>query len=433
METAGQWLENALVELCGRIQTGLDLDREIISGLVSYCDLAQPLDAKEYLDNIIGQEAGKSVIEEYLRRRGYSDVGSSNPVGQSSKFQAYIKPSTDEGSVSGSRKSSRASKDASLSSDQGKAEPRKNNASSNQEKKAPTEAGESSQRGNQANSKKKKGGKVISLAEAAKGSIVFQKGKPCSCQARRHRLVSNCLSCGKIVCEQEGEGPCSFCGALVLKEGSTYAGLEASFTPLSDAEAAAEAYAKRLVEYDRNAAARTTVIDDQSDYYEIEGNSWLSNEEKELLKKKREEIEEAERAKRSRVVVTFDLVGRKVMLNQDDVSELESENRILRPSDDKEREVNRIKPNPNLRIQPIFLDPGPSKKPAKDKQPTKNLATGLCLEITGRVQHDNNEVRHLLSGHRMEMAPNQQSWHGPSVNRGVLVGDDSSECSLDYR
>jgi hypothetical protein len=69
----------------------------------------------------------------------------------------------------------------------------------------------------------------------------------------------------------------------VLKEGSTYAGLEESMAPTSDAEFAAEAYAKRLVEYDRNSAARTTVIDDQSDYYEIEGNSWLSNEVFKLL------------------------------------------------------------------------------------------------------------------------------------------------------
>lgn len=36
-------------------------------------------------------------------------------------------------------------------------------------------------------------------------------------------------------------------------------------------------------------------------------------QEKELLKKKQEEIEEAERAKRNKVVVTFDLVGRKVL------------------------------------------------------------------------------------------------------------------------
>jgi activating signal cointegrator 1 len=94
----------------------------------------------------------------------------------------------------------------------------------------------------------------------------------------RHALVSNCLSCGKIVCEQEGEGPCRFCGALVLKEGNTYAGLTDFDAPLSKEEEAAEEYAKRLVDYDRNAAARTKVIDDQSDYYEIEGNSWLSTQ-----------------------------------------------------------------------------------------------------------------------------------------------------------
>lgn len=52
METAGEWLEKALVDLCKRIES-LDLDGEVISGLVSYCELAQPLDAKEYLDVII--------------------------------------------------------------------------------------------------------------------------------------------------------------------------------------------------------------------------------------------------------------------------------------------------------------------------------------------------------------------------------------------
>jgi len=127
-------------------------------------------------------------------------------------------------------------------------------------------------------SKKKKTGKAISLAESAKGSVVFRQGQPCSCQACRRKLVSNCLSCGKIVCEQEGEGPCSFCGSLVLREGSTYAGLDDLAGSLSDAEAAAEAYAKRLVDYDRNSATRTAVIDDQTDYYEFEGNTWLSKE-----------------------------------------------------------------------------------------------------------------------------------------------------------
>ncbi|KAL6997318.1 hypothetical protein U1Q18_007443 [Sarracenia purpurea var. burkii] len=266
MESAGQWLEKALLDLCKKIETGLDLDGDLISGLVSYCDLASPLDAKEYLDNIIGQEAGKSVIEQYLRRRGHSDVGNSSAEVPSSKLHAYVKPASNEVLFSGTKKLSNS--------------PKEITTSRNRENRVLAETTESSHthKENQGSSRKKKGGKVVSLAEAAKGSIVFQQGKPCSCQARRHGLISNCLSCGKIVCEQEGEGPCHFCGALVLREGSTYAGLEEGAFPLSDAEAAAEAYAKRLVEYDRNAAARTTVIDDQSDYYEIEGNSWLSME-----------------------------------------------------------------------------------------------------------------------------------------------------------
>lgn len=201
-----------------------------------------------------------------MKRRGHSDVSNRIIDGPTSKMHAYVKPRSDEGSVSGAKKPSRAQKEALVST--------------KKEIRIPTETAESknTQKGNQGSSRKKKSGKVVSLAEAAKGSIVFQQGKSCSCQARRHRLISNCLSCGKIVCEQEGEGPCNFCGALVLREGSTYAGLDASVVPLSDTEVAAEAYAKRLVEYDRNSAARTTVIDDQSDYYEIEGNSWLSME-----------------------------------------------------------------------------------------------------------------------------------------------------------
>ncbi|MBA0582309.1 uncharacterized protein LOC105788412 [Gossypium raimondii] len=403
METAGEWLEKALIDLCKKIETGLDLDAEIISGLVSYCELAHPLDAKEYLDNIIGQEAGKVVTEEYLRRRGHLVLCTGNAAIPASKLQAYVKPPSGEISVSGTKKPFKTPKEAAGSSY--RAEPKKNVISGNQENRIPNDASDSRNmhKGNQGNSKKKKAGKVVSLAEAAKGSIVFHQGKPCSCQARQHRLVSNCLSCGKIVCEQEGEGPCNFCGALVLREGSTYAGLEGSFTPVSDAEAAAEAYAKRLVEYDRNAAARTTVIDDQSDYYEIEGNSWLSKEEKELLKKKQEEIEEAERLKRSKVFVTFDLVGRKVLLNEDEVSELESKNRILlRPPD--EREANRIKPNPNLKLQPVFLSPVPSKKGSKSKQPSKSPVSGLCLEITGRVQHDSNELKYFMTDKKMEAA-----------------------------
>lgn len=217
------------------------------------------------------------MINEYLRLRGHSDLCSKTLDVPTSTLHTYVKPPSHEVSFGGSKKPVKTPKTISISSKE--IEPKKATTSSNVESQVSSDTRNSSSgKGNQSSSRKKKATKVVSLAEAAKGSIVFQQGKPCSCQARRHRLVSNCLSCGKIVCEQEGEGPCSFCGSLVLREGSTYAGMDEGFTPLSDAEAAAEAYAKRLVEYDRNSAARTSVIDDQSDYYQIEGNSWLSNE-----------------------------------------------------------------------------------------------------------------------------------------------------------
>lgn len=118
-------------------------------------------------------------------------------------------------------------------------------------------------------------------------------------------------------------------------------------------------------------------------------------------------------------------------MNEDEVSELESKNSILlRPPD--EREVNRIKPNPTLKVQPVFLNPGPlNKKPSKDSQPSKSISNGLCLEITGRVQHDSNELKHFMTNKQVEMTSDSTSWQGPSVNAS-LHDNDNDECSLDY-
>lgn len=35
-----------------------------------------------------------------------------------------------------------------------------------------------------------------------------------------HDVINNCLSCGHIVCEKEGEGTCMFCGNLVYSNES---------------------------------------------------------------------------------------------------------------------------------------------------------------------------------------------------------------------
>lgn len=34
----------------------------------------------------------------------------------------------------------------------------------------------------------------------------------CECMASKHQLVGNCVACGRVMCAQEGAGPCLFCG-----------------------------------------------------------------------------------------------------------------------------------------------------------------------------------------------------------------------------
>ncbi|CAA7401101.1 unnamed protein product [Spirodela intermedia] len=402
MGSSGEWLETALMDLAGRIQAGLQLDPDVVSGLVAYCELAPPEDAREYLTNIIGPETSQDLVREYLQRRGcYVEPSTASSSSQpSSRLQAYIKPPAHDALTSGHKKQVKA--------------PRERPASSGQNPKvqaesAPQVVGKAAGGGNP---RRKKAGKVVSLAEASRGAIVFKQGNPCSCQARRHSLVGNCLACGKIVCEQEGEGPCSFCGALVLREGSSYAGLEGAGAPASNAEATAEAFTKRLVEYDRNSAARTTVIDDQSDYYEFEGNSWLSKEEKDLLAQKLKEQEEEEERRKKKVVMTFDLVGRKVLVNEDAPPELGSEHRILRPLEN--RESHRITPNPAARLQPIFVDAAaaaapPRRVPENRGKQRPRLTKGLCLEISGRVQHSSSDLqRPAVAGGSSGRAPDSR-------------------------
>ena len=61
------------------------------------------------------------------------------------------------------------------------------------------------------------------------------------------------------MCEQEGEGPCLFCGKEVLYPDVAY---------ISD-ENLKKALARKdmLLDFDRNSSKRTEVVDDETDYY----------------------------------------------------------------------------------------------------------------------------------------------------------------------
>ncbi|KAL3748447.1 hypothetical protein ACJRO7_009653 [Eucalyptus globulus] len=313
MESPGQWLKKALF-LCKQAESGLYLDEEAIQ-----------------ISAAVAAAAAFLV---------------------SSKLHAYVKLPSAEVSTCSIRKPPRASKEA---------------VGSIQERSAVTRTIESNT-ANQSNSRKKnkKSQKVVAVAEA-----VFQQGEHCSCQVHRHGLVSNCLSCCKIVCEQEGEGLCNFPQTAPV---------------LAEAEAAAEAYAKRFVEYDWNSVACTTVIDDQSEHCKIEGNGWLSKEEKELLKEKKEVIEEAEWAKRSKVVMIFGLNGLKVLFNENEVSEVESRN--SKPPE--EREANGTKPNLTLRRSQMRL------------KYQIRVSRADWLGNHWGVQHERNKLKHFLVDDHLE-------------------------------
>ena len=83
---------------------------------------------------------------------------------------------------------------------------------------------------------------------------------------------------------------------------------------VDEAEARAIAAKDRLVHFDQTSAKRTTVIDDQSEWYAIDSNAWLDEAERAELKRQAKEMAEAEEeAKRkARTTWNLDLVGRRV-------------------------------------------------------------------------------------------------------------------------
>lgn len=432
---AGTWLHQSLLHLCSDPSSVVRLDPDVITSLVSYCELAPPSDAAEYIRNMIGDENCKDIVTEYLGRRGVSGSPEDEDFVQDTVMHVYVKPQQmDENWSIRSKRTTKNSK--SRTTTEGK-------VSSVDSSDGHSSSG-SGLKGKGGGSKLKKGGKGIPLSEAAEGRMLFSKGAPCTCQASRHKLVNNCLSCGKIVCEQEGEGPCSYCGALVLREGSTYAGLEGAPIPVSDAEAAAQAFKDRLVQYGLMSSQRTTVIDDQSDYFQIDGNAWLSEEEKQALQYRQQELELAEEARKKKVVVSIDLLGRRVIIPDDSDSEISSRVGILEGDalnrrfsselkvDPEGRFTNAgIKPNPYLSQIPIFVD----VKQSKDSKRKQGASLhGEKFARVGRVQHDDplvsaNEFS-ILQG--TGVGNNDDVWHNRKIKERISQCQFEDEgCLLD--
>lgn len=118
--------------------------------------------------------------------------------------------------------------------------------------------------------------------------------KICYCQTTVHNLVNNCIQCGKIVCDQEGEGPCLFCGTWVDRDTAAQE-VEPELEPYYEM---ALNHRDKLIDFDLNAAKRLGVLDERSDWYDLSQNTWLNKDQRKFAnqmldaqKKKDEEID----------------------------------------------------------------------------------------------------------------------------------------------
>lgn len=84
----------------------------------------------------------------------------------------------------------------------------------------------------------------------------------------------------------------------------------------------------KLLEFDREGVRRTTVIDDESDYFKSD-SVWLSDAERKKLRQLEEEVAAKKHASRLSTRVTLDFSGRQVIEEQPMMS-AEFEDEILR-------------------------------------------------------------------------------------------------------
>lgn len=253
--------------------------------------------------------------------------------------------------------------------------------------------------------------------ESRINAVLLPGRNVCECQAQKHRLVNNCLSCGRVVCEQEGSGPCLFCGEIVCttEEKKVIAresaksekllkklqnvgggGTLAENSEPNKALEKAQAYKDRLLDYDRTYVQRTKVIDDESDYFSSDANVWLSPKEREQLKKREKEVREIKFGSRLHKKVTLDFAGRRVVDEEVQIPSIDMDF-----TDDKPKTNPVLQENfPELPMPKFIPKPHQTKAPKMDTETKKSKSKNFV----GRLQ---DKELQQMSDHGMCLSMHQ--------------------------
>lgn len=171
-----------------------------------------------------------------------------------------------------------------------------------------------------------KKGKTVQKARPANQiqqptSAIANSRRPCLCMARVHNLVNNCVNCGRIICEQEGEGPCLFCGnpvysskseQMLAEDEEMQAKFEQDFDYLESYLKAVD-NKEKLLNYERESIASKNIIDQETDWYEIKNDVWQSDKARKQATHKIHEEARLEQEAKSKIVYDVNIATGEVM------------------------------------------------------------------------------------------------------------------------
>ncbi|XP_022911827.2 activating signal cointegrator 1 [Onthophagus taurus] len=156
------------------------------------------------------------------------------------------------------------------------------------------------------------------------------KGRhPCDCQATKHDLINNCTKCGRIVCAQEGSGPCFFCDNMVCtryemevlnkntKESDKLYNHLVEQKKSKEWKKALETRNRLLKTDQMGDSIKNKIFDDQNDYFDL-NSKWLSEDDKSNLKKKHASMHSSIHKNRRDMKLALDFASRTVTLDNDE-------------------------------------------------------------------------------------------------------------------
>ncbi|PBJ75898.1 hypothetical protein BCY84_10601 [Trypanosoma cruzi cruzi] len=309
----------------------------------------------------------------------------------------------------------------------------------------------------------KRKGTLLSKAADKSGAAVLKPGfVECGCFATTHAFRGNCANCGRIICEQESNETCYFCGldpsTCVKYEIKVQEGLIGAAAAAKNQEEYEASVRKRdeLLHYAETRAKRTKVIDDQTAVFLSPKNAWMSPKERqkadedEALAERRRKVAAMHRAKGA-YRVHLDIMNQNVSLGCPEGPAVESNSLASSESsvsccaeeeDDGEYNVEeaRALPLPSLMQKIWYSLDGSVEKPStasstgvtkREESPMKKPTGRRVVELSRRVQVNYYEDdAHLF----LEAQKERQEEHSQVESDGLDAargGADAEESTID--